>query len=534
MNFGRFAILILLAVSAFGQSSLTNPALTFSRLSDFNVVRLSGSVLRWSPTFSSTTPGNVQIGDTVYTYTAPITITRTSGNGTLRLYVSSSGSRSCVVSDDLTVSGHVCSSGTSFPSGSILRYSWVSTGGSWAATGTDLRAVTTASVGTGSSVTAGQGLIDSAGTFSLDTTYAQTHGSAQAGEALKCHPSSASGTAYACSTNPIWPTTPWVAGSRLHFTPDVNSGTTPTLTLNGTAYTMKRQDGSSMVALDLTAGVPYTLSFDGTYWRVMNVPAASGGGSGTVTSVTATAPLSVANGTTTPAITFDSLFLVETSGFDQICGYKNDLLGAGTTYGRFSLHRDVTNSTSGDTQQTTSTPCQLQITTGSTTNDVSGISQNSNNSLGLFFVAGTAGWRWDGFLTIPSSVANVYVAAGLTHQQGLNPALCTLSSNNCVAIVLDTAVGSHFQLRRCGSGGTPGSCTDTDTGVTAATGTLYRFSLESTTNGTVSASVNGSTPVTGALPSVTLGPSFYVKTLTSATKRVDVHGYSYKGAKRWQ
>lgn len=339
-------------------------------------------------------------------------------------------------------------------------------------------------------------------------------------------------TAYTGSTSPVPVTPPWVTGSRIHFKPHTNCGVTPTLAINsGTAIVLRRADASAIQAADCVSGVTYDADYDSTIpaWKLQGVPAAAGGGSGTVTSVSVVPPwLSVATATTTPAISADEFNLYETTGFVLLCGQRADNMGPGTTFGEHGMYMTAnTGSATGQARSNTG-PCQLQLDTGATTNDRVGISQHFQGDQ-LFFTLGTAPWHY-GALVYLVALTNETFQIGLSHAQGGATGVCTLTSADCVALVYNSSIGANWLLRACISS----TCGDTDTGVAAALATLTWLDLSSVTSGTVRASVNGSSVVTRSGPSVTRGPAWVFDTLTSASKQGFVRAYRYKGAKRLQ
>jgi hypothetical protein len=128
--------------------------------------------------------------------------------------------------------------------------------------------------GGGGSVTAGNGISVTGSTVSIDPTYTVDIGRLQSGLETSCRPSGASATAYTCTMATVWPSVPFATGSRIAFRPDVACGATPTLAINGgSAITLKTGTGGAIAANDCAAGVFYTIDYDGTNWRMANVPA---------------------------------------------------------------------------------------------------------------------------------------------------------------------------------------------------------------------------------------------------------------------
>ncbi len=98
----------------------------------------SSSTLRTSGgSCTSVAPCLVQVGSTVYAYTAPALVTLTSGSGTVYLYVDSNGNitagETSTGSPGLSCSGCVLASSiTQFPASTIPLATWSASGGSWA------------------------------------------------------------------------------------------------------------------------------------------------------------------------------------------------------------------------------------------------------------------------------------------------------------------------------------------------------------------------------------------------------------------
>ena len=108
-------------------------------------------------------------------------------------------------------------------------------------------------------------------------TGGDTAGKAAANLAIiqKCPGTSGVGTAYVCVTSGTF--TP-ADGSTINFQPDVNSGATPTLSVNTHSATIKTIGGGAIGASDLLAGNWYLVTYHttgSTYWSV-NLAGTSG------------------------------------------------------------------------------------------------------------------------------------------------------------------------------------------------------------------------------------------------------------------
>lgn len=144
----------------------------------------------------------------------------------------------------------------------------------------------TLTASTGVSVTNGDGVAGNP-TVAIDTAVVPTKADLQAGTILRCAPSSASGANYTCSMSPALAS--YTDGMVIQFEPDVASSS-GAVTLNIDALgsaNIKQADGTTDPGAGaLVAGRQVPLTFDGTVFRM----AASGGGSGTVTSVALSMP----------------------------------------------------------------------------------------------------------------------------------------------------------------------------------------------------------------------------------------------------
>jgi hypothetical protein len=89
---------------------------------------------------------------------------------------------------------------------------------------------------------------------------------AQVSSALACNASSTDGTTYACSVSGI---SGYSAPLMLLFVPNLASGNSPTLNVNGLGpIPVLQSDSNGITAGELTAQIPYLLNFDGTSFRL--------------------------------------------------------------------------------------------------------------------------------------------------------------------------------------------------------------------------------------------------------------------------
>jgi hypothetical protein len=146
---------------------------------------------------------------------------------------------------------------------------------------------------------------------------------------LICEAASASGTAYTCTTSPSF--TP-ADGDTVLFESDVANTGSSTLAVNGaTAGTIKKQGGSAnLVANDMLANKWTLMTFESAagVWQMLS-PTDAAGGSGTVTSIATTAPIT--GGTITGTGTIACATCVVTNASNTITTGTQDLTGATAT-----------------------------------------------------------------------------------------------------------------------------------------------------------------------------------------------------------
>jgi hypothetical protein len=131
------------AGSGSGSSGSGSGASMASQLGDF-ATTLSNGALTIGAGCSNTTPCNVRIGNTTYSFKFPGTVSVTGSNsGLVFLYIDGGGNLTAGSVASLNCSGCTYAAGvTAFPSNSIPLYTWSSTGGAFDATGgTDFRAM---------------------------------------------------------------------------------------------------------------------------------------------------------------------------------------------------------------------------------------------------------------------------------------------------------------------------------------------------------------------------------------------------------
>ncbi|MGC2659547.1 MAG: hypothetical protein WA324_16440, partial [Bryobacteraceae bacterium] len=147
-----------------------------SQLGDFATTLASGT-LTIGAGCSSTTPCNVRIGNTAYSFKFPGTVSISgSTSGIVFIYIDGGGNLTAGSTAALTCSGCTYAPGVvAFPANSIPLFTWTSTGGSFDATGgTDFRAMISTM-----NVLGGSGVIvsENAGTatIAIDPTLVSLH-----------------------------------------------------------------------------------------------------------------------------------------------------------------------------------------------------------------------------------------------------------------------------------------------------------------------------------------------------------------------
>jgi hypothetical protein len=147
-----------------------------AQLGDFGTT-LSNGTLTIGSGCSATTPCNVRVGNTVYAFKSPATVTASgSTSGLVFIYVDSSGNLTAGSVASLTCTGCLYVSGiTAFPAGAIPLFNWTVAGGSFtAASGVDLRAfLSTKAIAGGLGVLVAEN--SGISTISIDPSVASTY-----------------------------------------------------------------------------------------------------------------------------------------------------------------------------------------------------------------------------------------------------------------------------------------------------------------------------------------------------------------------
>ena len=185
-----------------------------AQLGDFGTT-LSSDTLTVGAGCSASTPCNVRVGNTVYSFKSSATVTASgSTSGLVFIYIDSSGNLTAGSVASLTCTGCLYVSGvTAFPSGSIPLFNWTVTGGSLTAgSGVDFRAFLSTKA-----LASGPGILvaENAGisTISIDPSVASTY--------VLTPPTTSSSTCstgqfsidsnyyYVCSAPSVWKRIPW-------------------------------------------------------------------------------------------------------------------------------------------------------------------------------------------------------------------------------------------------------------------------------------------------------------------------------------
>lgn len=303
----------------------------------------------------------------------------------------------------------------------------------------------------------------------------------QSGAALLCT-GSASATASTCTMSPTLTTYTsgmlllWKAGAT-------NSSGAITLAIDSlpSPKSIKKIDGTTDPATNsLVSGQYYLLAYDGTVWRV-------------IAGLESSSATTYANSYTEhffPALTTDG-------GIGAGGWRKFD--GAGT--GAISVQAGAADHWG-----------IYRYTSGSTANNNGGINQylTANQIPDL---SATSGWRIT-YKLKTSTVADSSYRVGVGNTGILG--------NDSFGAWYDTNDSdTNWEFRMCASA----TCgTNVDSGVALADNTWYTIVFECATPGTVTMSVNGSSPVSKSanFPTSGLSPTFGVVTRASATRAIDV------------
>jgi hypothetical protein len=185
-----------------------------AQLGDFGTT-LSSGTLTIGAGCSASTPCNVRVGNTVYSFKSSATVTASgSTSGLVFIYIDSSGNLTAGSQVTLTCTGCLYVSGiTAFPTGSIPLSNWTVTGGSLnAGSGADFRAFLSTNA-----VASGPGILVSnnsgISTISIDPSVASTY--------VSTPPTTSSSTCstgqfsvdsnyfYVCSATNVWKRIAW-------------------------------------------------------------------------------------------------------------------------------------------------------------------------------------------------------------------------------------------------------------------------------------------------------------------------------------
>ena len=240
------------------------------------------------------------------------------------------------------------------------------------------------------------------------------------------------------------------------------TGNAATATTAGTAGTCS---GNAATATKLqTARTINGIAFDGT--ANITIPTGGGGGgSGTVTSVTASSPLTVTNGTTTPAITLGAIppslggaggltgMLKATAGTVSVATAGTDfqavITGAASTIAssNLTINKALVSDASGKVHSSTVTDIELGYVSGVT----SAIQTQLNGKLSSTGNAATAtklqtartinGIAFDGTanITVPATATGANVAKAWVTFNGLTTTPTVIRSYNVTSVVRNTA-----------------------------------------------------------------------------------------------
>jgi hypothetical protein len=185
-----------------------------AQLGDFST-SLSTGTLTIGAGCSASTPCNVRVGNTVYSFKSSATVTSSgSTSGLVFIYIDNLGNLTAGSLASLTCSGCVYVSGiTAFPAGSIPLANWTVTGGSLSAgSGVDFRAFLSTkalSSGTGILVSENSGISTVAIDPSVVSTYVSTPPTTSSSTCSTGQFSVDSNYYYVCSATNVWKRIAW-------------------------------------------------------------------------------------------------------------------------------------------------------------------------------------------------------------------------------------------------------------------------------------------------------------------------------------
>jgi hypothetical protein len=185
-----------------------------AQLADFGTT-LSNGTLTIGSGCSASTPCNVRVGNTVYSFKSSATVTASgSTSGLVFIYIDSSGNLTAGSVASLTCTGCLYVSGvTAFPAGSIPLFNWTVTGGNLATgSGVDFRAfLSTKALATGPGILIAEN--SGISTISIDpsvaSTYVATPPTTSASTCSTGQFSIDSNYYYVCSATNVWKRIAW-------------------------------------------------------------------------------------------------------------------------------------------------------------------------------------------------------------------------------------------------------------------------------------------------------------------------------------
>jgi len=374
---------------------------------------------------------------------------------------------------------------------------------------------TTATEGTANFV-AGTGVAltgsNPAGKYQLsvatDTAVIQSLANDQSGAATYCRSTNGS-TVGACTLTPTLTT--YTAGGC--FTLNSSTANTTTFSINMDtlgALSVLSPSGGALTAGDITANQSrrICLNSGATAFNLQ-------GGSGT--SVTGGSGISVSSAVVSQnPFDFSSIILRDTfCTAAQAAGSNLQYFGGLSWTGV----NDVGTGTLA-ASNITGGGCQVTLTTGGTTNDITRAHLANTTLLAVN----------------PSTVANVEVqyvvrlgtiTSVMFNVGFVNGSLnCINGAANCLGVSFNTADGDTvFKFRSCASS----TCTSADSTVTVAANTTYTIRIRVTTAGTWRFSVNGETEqtITTNLPNENEHVQWWLKTLTGSARTMLMRGFGY-------
>jgi hypothetical protein len=306
-------------------------------------------------------------------------------------------------------------------------------------------------------------------------------------------------TAYTCAPLPLPLADPYVRGSRISFTPDINCSVSATLAISGFASRpLRRANGDGVLTDDCVAGTTYTAHLDATVgggWRLQGVPAP----------------------TADVALTSTSLVVN-----DQFCNWMN--FPAVQPNGWRLFTTNSTNPTASSQASPTQSPslCGVTLTSSAVINDEIIFNPYSRQP----YVNPTTTANWDMVswpLILKTSIDNKEVSIGYVNANGGS---CYTSGNNCFGFTYRAGTDTNWRFVTISAF----TVNNQDTGVAVAADTLYNFRLWATTAGTILGSINGGTTftVSSNIANVAMYPQIYVKNLTAAAHSIYTPHFHYR------